>query len=106
LCCTICLLRSDPQIIEPDVLSADVDAWEKSRDQKYVEKAYKRHKVGWNVGKHLTISPHYRGPCPAAIYWTGPGRTIPIIRFRAGCIVHREIIEKLPTGEMGPENEG
>jgi len=103
LCCTICLLGNDLDIIEPDVLRDDLEAWERTHDQKYVEKAHRRHKVGWNVGKHIEVSPHYRGPCPAALYWTGPGRTVPLIRFRAGCIVHRKKIEELPHGELGPE---
>jgi hypothetical protein len=58
----------------------------------------RRGKIGWNVGRNITMSPHYRGPSPAALYWTGKGRNIPKIRFRAGTIVHREIVEKIPQG--------
>lgn len=98
LCCSLCLLENDPSIIEPDVLEDDREKWEKTHDPKYVEKAHKRHKVGWNIGRSLTVAPHYRGPSPAALYWTGTGRKVPVIRFRRGTIVHREVVEKVPQG--------
>jgi hypothetical protein len=102
LCCTLCLLELDPAIIEPDVLNDDRDKWDKTHDPKYVEKAKRRGKFGWNVGAQLHVIPHYRSASPAALYWTGPGRTIPKIRFRRGTIVHREQVEKLPEGYFGP----
>jgi hypothetical protein len=102
LCCTLCLLESDPAIIEPDVLNDDREKWEKTGDPKFVERAKKRGKFGWNVGAKLQVIPHYRSASPAALYWTGPGRAIPKIRFRRATIVHREQVEKLPEGHLGP----
>lgn len=101
LCCTLCLLEDDPEIVEPDVIAEDRDKFEKTQDQKYIDKAHRKGKIGWNIGKNLEISPHVRGPSPAALYWTGKGKQIPKIRFRRGCIVHKKLIEDIPTGYEG-----
>jgi hypothetical protein len=95
----VCLmLENDPQIIQPDVLSDDLAKFKQTLDPKYVEKAKRRGKFGWVIGRDIEISPHVRAASPFALYWTGKGRTIPIIRYRKGCIVHRELVEKVPTG--------
>ena len=97
LCCTLCLLEDDPSIIEPDVLSKDRRKFEGSGDQKYVEKAHRRGKVGWNVGRHIEVAPHYRRP-HMTLVWTGRGRAVPKIVPRRGTIVHREKVENVPSG--------
>ncbi|NLS97579.1 MAG: hypothetical protein GXX96_36025 [Planctomycetaceae bacterium] len=97
LCCSLCLLEHDPSVIEPDVLSKDRDKFESSGDQKYVDKAHRRGKVGWNVGRHIEVSPHYRRP-HMALVWTGTGRAVPKIVPRRGSVVHRELVEKVPSG--------
>jgi hypothetical protein len=98
------LLENDPQIISPDVLSADQEKFKLTLDPKYIEKAKRRGKFGWVIGRDIEVSPHIRAPSPFALYWTGKGRTIPIIRYRAGCVVHRELVDKIPTG-FDPERE-
>ena len=60
LCCSLCLLENDPSTISPDVLADDRAKYEASGDQKYVEKAHRRGKVGWDVGKRIEVIPHYR----------------------------------------------
>ena len=105
LCCTLCLLEHDPAIVEPDVLADDRNKFIATGDQKYIDKARRRGKFGWNIGRNIEVSPHYRGPCLAALYWTGPGKTVPKIRFRKGCIVHREVVERLPQGFEGDDAE-
>lgn len=102
-CCTLCLLENDSEIIEPDVLAEDRAKYESTGDQKYVDKAHRRGKIGWEIGRNLHVSPHVRGPSPAALYWTGKGGLIPKIRFRRGCIVHRKQIEDIPTGYLDDE---
>ncbi len=97
LCCSLCLLENDPSIISPDVLADDRSKYEASGDQKYVEKARRRGKVGWDVGKHIEVIPHYRRP-HMALVWTGAGRAVPKVVPRRGSVVHREIVEKLPSG--------
>jgi len=97
LCCSLCLLENDPSVIEPDVLSKDRGRFEGSGDQKYVEKAHRRGKVGWNVGRQIEVVPHFRRP-HMALVWTGKGREVPRIVPRRGSVVHREVVEKLPSG--------
>jgi len=103
LACSLCLMAQDPEIINPDVLNKDQEKFNKSGDEKFIEKAHRRGKVGWTVGAKLEVIPHVRRPHPA-IVWTGKGRTTPKIVFRKGSIVHRKTIEKLPTG-FSPQNE-
>lgn len=95
------LLENDPDVIQPDVLNDDLEKFKQTLDPKYVEKAKRRGKFGWVIGRDIEVSPHIRAASPFALYWTGKGRTIPIIRHRKGCIVHRELVEKVPTGFDG-----
>ncbi len=100
LACTICLLENDPELIEPDVLAKDRDKFEITRDAKYVERAKRRGKVGWNVGKGIEVIPHVRRPHPALMH-TGHGRTVPRIVLRKGSVIHREVVTHVPTGFHG-----
>ena len=100
LCCSLCLLENDPSIISADVLADDRSKFEASGDQKYIDKAHRRGKVGWDVGKHIEVIPHYRRP-HMALVWTGRGRAQPKIVPRRGSIVHRDAVEKLPSGFGG-----
>lgn len=97
LCCTLCLLEDDPEVISPDVLTDDRLRYEETGDRRYVERAHRRGKVGWNVGKAIEVAPHYRRP-HLAIVWTGPGRSVAKIVPRRGSVVHRSIVERMPTG--------
>lgn len=96
LCCCVCLLAHDDEIIEPEVLTADMAKFESTRDTKYIEKAKKRGKFGWNIGRQIEMVPHYRRP-HLALVWTGRGRTIPKIVMRKGSLIHRETVKKIPT---------
>jgi hypothetical protein len=100
LCCSLCLLENDPTIISPDVLADDRARFEDSGDPRFVEKAHRRGKVGWDVGKHIEVIPHFRRP-HMMLVWTGAGRAVPRIVPRKGSIVHREAVEKLPSGFGG-----
>lgn len=77
-------------VIEPDVLSKDRDKFEAGGDAKYVDKAHRRGKIGWDVGRRIGVVPHYRGP-HMALVWTGRGRAVPRV-------VHRELVERVPSG--------
>ncbi len=100
LCCSLCLLKDDPSIVEPDVLAKDRLKYEQTGDEKYVEKSHRRGKVGWNVGRHIEVAPHYRRP-HMMLAWTGPGRAVPKIVPRSGSVVHRVKVTKVPTGYGG-----
>ena len=93
------LLSQDPddELVIPDVLNCDVDKYNKTKDNKYVEKAIRRGKFGYKIGESLTVNPHWRKAHPH-LYWTGEGRKIPRIKFVKGVIVHKEVVSKLPTG--------
>ena len=97
LCCSLCLLENDPEVIFPDVLADDRAKFEQTGDQKYVEKAKRRGKFGWEVGRHIEVIPHYRRP-HMALVWTGRGRAMPRIVPRRGSVVHREVVGKVPSG--------
>jgi hypothetical protein len=49
-------------VIEPDVLSKDRDKFEASGDDRSVDKAQRRGRIGWNVGRHIEVAPPYRRP--------------------------------------------
>ena len=97
LCCSLCLLESDPTVISPDVLSKDRGKFDDTGDEKYIDKAHRRGKVGWDVGRHIEVIPHYRRP-HMTLVWTGTGRAVPRIVPRRGSVVHREVVEKVPSG--------
>ena len=100
LACTICLLENDPSLIEPDVLSKDRAKYDLTHDQTIVDRAKRRGKIGFNVGKGIEVIPHVRRPHPA-LMWTGHGREIPRIVMRKGSVVHREAVTHVPTGFQG-----
>lgn len=100
---TACLLSThwEDELVLPEVLKADEERWIKTHDSKYLERAKKRGVYGWSVGKafeNMQVSPHWRGPSPLALYRTGPGRKTLLYRYRRGTMVHRDKIDKLPTG--------
>ena len=98
LCCTLCLLEKNPEIITPDVLNDDRRKWEDTKDDKYADKAFRRRKQkGWDIGRYIEIAPHVRRPHDA-LYWTGEGRKIARIVFRKGSIIHKDKLGKTPTG--------
>jgi len=81
-------------------LADDRLKYEESGDEKYIDRARRRGKVGWDVGRQIEVIPHYRRP-HMALVWTGPGRAVPRIVPRRGSVVHREVEEKLPSGFGG-----
>ena len=100
---TLCLFDNDPDIVEPLVLNKDKEKFDRTGDPKYVEKAKARGNYGWDIGRKIEVSPHVRSASPAALYWTGPGRKTPRIRFRKGCVVKRHRMAEVPTGYLDDE---
>lgn len=105
--CSIQLLdQGDSDLILPQVLSKDLSKYERTKDPKYVDKAHRRGKLGWDIGKGLQMKPHWRQP-HLCLYWTGKGRTTPIIKQRGlkePIIVHRKQVEQLPTDYLEGKN--
>ena len=82
------------------MLAADRAAYERTGDGKYVSKAKRRGKLGWNVGPGIEVIPHVRRPHPALV-WTGKGRAVPKVVMRKGSIVHQRKVEQMPHGREG-----
>lgn len=102
LCCCVCLIGKDPELVSPDVLAKDrhkLDGATEEQLQRLVEKAKKRGKNGYDLGKDLEMCPHYRSP-HLAIVWTGKGRVLPKLVKRKGSVVHRDKITTIPTGHI------
>lgn len=95
----IALMRDDPSLIEPVVLSKDRLKYIGTGSNKLVEKARKRGVVGWNVGANVEVSPHYRR-AHFALRWTGKGRKIPRIVPIKGTVVKRVRMTDVPTGYL------
>jgi len=99
LCLSLCLLATDASIIEPDVLSADRNKYEETLDEKYVQRARNRGKYGWNVGRLISVTPHYRRG-HFALRWTGKGAATPKIIWINSVIVKRKSVTDIPTGYL------
>lgn len=104
LACTLCLIGDDPSILEPEVLAKDRHRLDESNVQQLVEKAQRRGKVGWALGRSLETIPHVRRPHPALV-WTGAGRTTPKVIMRKGSVVHRAVVAAVPTGYGRERND-
>lgn len=108
---TCCLLSTDlaDDLVLPEVLKADEEKWKKTHDPKFPKRAKQRGVYGWSIGKSLhegrTVDPHWRGPCPLAVYYYGPRPGTPRLRYRKGCWVHREQVERIPTGHEWREED-
>lgn len=100
--CAICLLKDNQDLIEPLPLDSDRAKWEETHDIKLIEKAARRGKKGWAVGKHVEVAPGFRVP-HFAIRWCGKGGYDPQLRPIKGCFVHRKVIEEVPTDYLGPD---
>lgn len=97
------LMMEDPELVTPVVIKKDQAKYDATRDQKFVEKARRRGNIGWDVGKHLEVSPHYRRP-HFGIRYKGKGEANrPVLVPIKGAIVHRDKLGKVPTGYLDDE---
>jgi hypothetical protein len=99
LYCTLALLDKESELIDGVVFNADRRKYDETGNEKYVEKARRRGTVGWDIGRHVEVVPHYRRP-HFGIRHTGPGRKIPRVRPIKGSIVHKKKIGDMPTGYL------
>lgn len=100
-CCLLSHNAAD-ELINPLVLNDDIEKYNQTKDYKYIEKAIRRGKYGFDVGRLIELSPHYRQP-HLALFWTGEGRTKPVIKMRRGAIIHKQIVDTIPTGYTDDE---
>jgi hypothetical protein len=101
------LVAENTEFVRPDVLSDDAAIYAKTLDPKYVDKAIRRGKRGWTIGKQLeedrTRSPHIRLP-HFGIRWKGTGRTRAELVPIKGSVVNRLNLNKVPTGYLDDED--
>jgi hypothetical protein len=82
LVCMVCMLDKADDLIEQDVVSG---------------KSNKRGNRGWSIGRGIEVSPHLRNAHPCLV-WYGPGKKLSKVITRRRSIIHREKVEKIPTG--------
>lgn len=107
----IALLAQDTQWLVPEPLKADMDKYESSGDARYIDKAQRRGKVCYSLGKQIETAAHIRRP-HFAVRWMKPdnarpyigtkadanGRdTVPVLRPVRGSVVQRERVRRVPT---------
>lgn len=94
---TVCLIGSDPDLIEPQVLTNDLSKVNGDNIRKLVDKAKKRGKFGFSLGKSLESIPHTRRP---HMYWQayGPKYSLRRYRTRKGSVIHKDKMVNVPTG--------
>ena len=74
------------------------------RVDQVLEKAQRRGKIGWTVGRRIQVAPHYRRP-HMALVWIGRGRAVPRVVPRRASVVHRKLGENVPSGFGGGGSE-
>lgn len=105
---TVCMLEHDPDIITPEILSKDEERYQGETDEwkrKAEERARKRGKVGWSIGKEFQKrinSPHYTNS-HFRLAHTGPRRSIPKIVTVKGYWTGKDKLTKVPTGHTLPD---
>ena len=100
LALTVCLINDNPEFIERQALSRDETKFNLASDdekQKLFDRARRRGKYGFSLGKYIEMIPHIRRPHPCLV-WTGKGKQVARIVLRKGSFIHKNKIEQVPTG--------
>ena len=110
-------IGENEDIVKPLPLSKDKGKYERTLDEKYIEKARRRGVYGFSVGEgiltpeefkkqeqenkdaieHGRKAPHLRSAC-LATYWTGKGRVLPKILLRKSSFVNKDLYKQVPQG--------
>jgi hypothetical protein len=94
----VMLLAADPRYCEPVLLNRDRDKMMNDAErQQALERAKKRGNFGFDLGRDVEVSPHFRRP-HFAIRWTGKGSAIPRLVPVKGAIINEGLITNVPTG--------
>lgn len=108
------LACTNSDIVTPDLLPKHKKWLGTDRQWEFHEKAKRRGKNGFDVGRELQeqidrseVSPHFRAPHFATV-WTGKGKKIPKFVFRTGegggpILVKGKKLTEVPTGYYGNE---
>ena len=106
----ISLLSQGEDLITRVVLAKDRKKYESTTDDEvrvWLEKrAERRLGIAHDFGKQLHLdrerNPHWRNP-HFALFWTGKGREIPVIKMRKGSLIQKASMANVPTGYLGEE---
>lgn len=101
----VSLVAEGNDLITPAVLSSEQDKYDNETNEEakrwLEERAAQIQGRGFNFGKDLQqrsdSSPHWRNP-HMALYWTGPGGSVPVLKLRQGAIVMPKHLADVPTG--------
>lgn len=106
------LLARGTDLITPAILASDREEYDTTTDEArkrwLEERARKKLGPSFDVGRRWEVeratSPHWRRP-HLALFHTGPGRTVPVLKERSGCRVIPRDMSQVPTGFLGQETE-
>lgn len=94
----VCLLGESSEFFDPDVLSKDAAKYRDDPRPEIVERAHRRGKIGWHVGRAMDYAPSVVLPY-FAIRWMGHGADkTPVLRPVSGYVARRQKITEAPTG--------
>jgi hypothetical protein len=93
--CALVSREVDEDLITPDVLARDWSKYLETKDEKYVERAKRRGKFGWCVGRVHCMSPHWRSEHWMYLKPGVAGRTRGRYVRRRGTMVRRDVASKL-----------
>ncbi|TXH16511.1 MAG: hypothetical protein E6R03_05400 [Hyphomicrobiaceae bacterium] len=99
----VLMLACDSRYCEPILLNRDKQKRLTEEDKKKAQnRARNRGVYGFDIGKDVEISPHFRRP-HFAIRWTGEGRKVPKLVPVKGAVINKRLLEEIPTGYDGDE---
>lgn len=99
----VCLLAADDRYIDPVLLNRDRNRdLDEEAHQRAVKRAKNRGEFGFDLGKTIEVSPHFRRP-HFGIRLTGKGRRIAKLVPIKGAIINRELLGDIPTGYQDDE---
>lgn len=104
----VSLVGQDPDVVEPLCLTADAQRYDQGDDElrrRLLERARRRNKIGWAVGKHMQVVPGVVQP-HFGIRWCGHRPNLePRLRPISGWVIKRRVLEQVPSGFLNREGD-
>lgn len=96
----VVLLSKEVDFFEPSILKSDEKRRQTTDISILTDRARRRGKFGFELGRCITLCPHVRRP-HFAVRWTGAGRSEARLVPIKGSIVHKSRVIEVPTGYDG-----
>lgn len=94
----VMLLAADPRYCEPVLLNRDKGKVLNEAERSVaIERAKRNGNYGFDIGKSIEVSPHFRRP-HFAIRWTGKGAAVPRLVPVKGALINETLVTTVPTG--------